>query len=218
LYTVAKDVKLQLEFNPATVAGYRLIGYENRLLNTEDFKDDTKDAGEMGAGYQMIALYEIIPAMGGEAVQPTAESRYQDRTLVASDELLYAAVRYQKPTTGDIIETGSALSSDVPEKMSETMAFASAVAEFGLWLSDSEYKGNAGLDSALTRALQNRGDDRFGYRAEFVQLVDLVKLLYSEPELKTNSKNSITADPRVPAWDRLCSCGWGVRLCITIYL
>ena len=177
LFTVAKDVKLQVEFNPATVAGYRLIGYENRLLNTEDFKDDTKDAGEMGAGYQMIALYEIIPAVDGQTVQPTAESRYQDRTLKDSGELLYVAVRYQKPDTMEIIETGSALTVDLPESMSENLAFASAVAELGLWLSDSEYKGTANLDSVLKRALQNRGDDRFGYRAEFVQLIDLIRLM-----------------------------------------
>lgn len=177
LYTVARDVKLQVEFNPGAVAGYRLIGYENRLLNTEDFKDDTKDAGEMGAGYQMIALYEIIPARDGQAVQATAEFRYQDRTTVLSDELLYVAVRYQMPDTAEIVETGSALTADVPETMSENLAFASAVAEFGLWLSDSQYKGAANLESILERALLNRGDDRFGYRAEFVQLVDLVGLL-----------------------------------------
>jgi len=176
IYTVANDVKLQLEFNPATVAGYRLIGYENRLLDTEDFTDDTTDAGEMGAGHQMIALYEIVPATDGEVTQPTAESRYQDTTLIDSDELLYVAVRYQLPDSGAIIETGVALTSEVSEEMSETLAFASAVAEFGLWLSDSEYKGNANLESVLERALQNRGEDRFGYRAEFVQLVDLVGL------------------------------------------
>ncbi|HPJ01614.1 MAG TPA: VWA domain-containing protein [Candidatus Limiplasma sp.] len=177
LFTVAKDVKLQVEFNPTTVAGYRLIGYENRLLNTEDFKDDTKDAGEMGAGYQMIALYEIIPAGDSAETTPTAQSRYQDRTLKDSGELLYVAVRYQKPDTLQIVETGSALTAEPAAAMSETMAFASAVAEFGLWLSDSDYKGSAGLESALTRALQNRGEDRFGYRAEFVQLLDLVRLL-----------------------------------------
>ena len=177
IFTVANDVKLQLEFNPATVAGYRLIGYENRLLDTEDFVDDSTDAGEMGAGRQMIALYEIIPATDGEATRATAESRYQDTTLVASDELLYVAVRYQLPDSGEIIETGSALTSDASAEMSETMAFASAVAEFGLWLSDSEYQGSASLESVLERALLSRGEDRFGYRAEFVQIVDLVGLL-----------------------------------------
>ena len=180
LFTVAKDVKLQVEFNPAAVAEYRLIGYENRMLNTEDFKDDTKDAGEMGAGHQMIALYEIVPAGSGVETQPTAESRYQDRTLKTSGELLYVSVRYQNADTMEIIQTGSALTADEPGSMSETLAFASAVAEFGLWLSDSEYKGTANLDSILERALQNRGEDRFGYRAEFVQLIDLVSLLEDE--------------------------------------
>ncbi|MBN1777850.1 MAG: VWA domain-containing protein [Clostridiales bacterium] len=177
IFTVAKDVKLQVEFNPAAVAGYRLIGYENRMLNTEDFTDDTTDAGEMGAGHRMIALYEIIPANAGAQTQPTAESRYQEKTLIDSDELLYVAVRYQKPDSGEIIQTGSALASGVPADMSETLAFASAVAEFGLWLYDSEYKGSANLQSVLERALQNRGEDRFGYRAEFVQIVDLTRLL-----------------------------------------
>jgi Ca-activated chloride channel family protein len=180
IFTVAKDVKLQLEFNPAAVAGYRLIGYENRMLDTEDFRDDTTDAGEMGAGHQMIALYEIIPAEDGTETQPAADSRYQEKTLIDSDELLYVAVRYQLPDSGEIVETGSALMSDVSAEMSETFAFASAVAEFGLWLSDSAYKGGANLESVLERALQNRGEDRFGYRAEFVQIVDLVGLLDSE--------------------------------------
>jgi len=184
LFTAAKDVKLQVEFNPATVAGYRLIGYENRLLNTEDFKDDTRDAGEMGAGHQMIALYEIIPAQDGTTLQPSAESRYQNRTLKHSGELLYVAVRYQKPDTMEIVETGSVLATELPDGMSDTLAFASAVAEFGLWLSDSDYKAAANLDSVLARALANRGEDRFGYRAEFVQLIDLVRLLDRQAEVE----------------------------------
>ena len=180
LFTVAKDVKLQVEFNPAQVAGYRLIGYENRLLNTEDFTDDLKDAGEMGAGHQMIALYEIIPAESAAAL-PAADSRYQEKTLKNSDETLYVSVRYKLPETGDVIETGIAAAA--PEAfgpMSGNLAFASAVAEFGLLLLDSEYKGNANLDSLLERALQNRGGDPFGYRAEFVQIAQLAGLLKAE--------------------------------------
>ena len=180
IFTVAKDVKLQVEFNPAQVAGYRLIGYENRLLNTEDFSDDTKDAGEMGANRQMIALYELIPA-AGEATEPTAVSRYQDTTLNHSDEAFYVAVRYQLPDTGEIVETGSA--AVLPAAfgpMSETLAFASAVAEFGLLMKDSAYKADADLQSLLTRALANRGDDPFGTRAEFTQTCELNHAAYTE--------------------------------------
>ncbi|MFH1511880.1 MAG: VWA domain-containing protein [Bacillota bacterium] len=177
IFTVAKDVKLQVEFNPEKVASYRLIGYENRLLNTEDFTDDTKDAGEMGAGHQMIALYEIVPAVE-TAAQPTTDSRYQERTAKHSDETLYVSVRYKLPDSEEIIETGSAIVAEAPfGPMSETMAFAAAVAEFGLLLKDSEYKADAGLNSVLARAMGSRGEDAFGYRAEFVQLVSLSMLL-----------------------------------------
>jgi Ca-activated chloride channel homolog len=180
LFTVAKDVKLQVEFNPEKVASYRLIGYENRMLNTEDFTDDTKDAGEMGAGHRMIALYEIVPA-AGTVTLPTADSRYQEKTLKNSDETLYVSVRYKLPDSGEIMETGSAVTASEPfGPMSGNMAFASAVAEFGLLLLDSQYKADASLDSLLERALNNRGTDLFGYRAEFVQLVDLARVLEAQ--------------------------------------
>ncbi|HPF87343.1 MAG TPA: von Willebrand factor type A domain-containing protein, partial [Candidatus Limiplasma sp.] len=178
IFTIAEDVKLQVEFNPQTVAGYRLIGYENRLLDTEDFTDDTVDAGEMGAGHRMIALYEIVPAADGEATASTTTSRYQQTEATGSDELLYVSVRYRLPQSGDIVQTGSALTAgEALGEMSETMAFASAVAEFGLLLDDSAYKGGADLESVLSRAAANRGDDPYGYRAEFVQLVSLAQLL-----------------------------------------
>lgn len=177
IFTVARDVKLQVEFNPAQVAEYRLIGYENRLLATEDFTDDTKDAGEMGAGHRMIALYEIVPAVDGTA-ESTTTSRYQEAVLKASDEMAYVSVRYQLPASGEILQTGAALTA--PQAfgpMSADMAFASAVAEFGLLLYGSAYKADAGMDSLLARALANRGEDAFGYRAEFVQLVSLAGML-----------------------------------------
>lgn len=178
IFTIAKDVKLQVEFNPEKVAAYRLIGYENRLLNTEDFTDDGKDAGEMGAGHQMIALYEIIPAKTGETTPPAAGSRYQETTLKGGEETLYVSVRYKLPAGLGSIETGSGATAAIPfGAMSGNMAFASAVAEFGLILSDSAYKSSASLDSALDRALLSLGGDAFGYRAEFVQLVDLLRLL-----------------------------------------
>lgn len=178
IYTVAKDVKLQVEFNPDKVAAYRLIGYENRLLATEDFTDDQKDAGEMGAGHQMIALYEIVPVAKGEATLPTTESRYQERTLKNSTEMLYVSVRYKLPDSMETIETGSAIeAATLFDAMSGNMAFAAAVAEYGLLLSDSEYKGNATLDGVSNLAIENIGGDTFGYRTEFVQLLELTKLI-----------------------------------------
>ena len=157
-----------MEFNPGQVAGYRLIGYENRLLDTEDFTDDTKDAGEMGAGHQMVALYEIVPAAAGETAVSSTTSRYQDTALIGSDEMAYVAVRYKLPESDTVMETGSALTApDALGTMSADMAFASAVAEFGLLLLDSEYKADSNLNAVLERAMLSRGEDPFGYRAEF---------------------------------------------------
>lgn len=178
IFTIAKDVKLQVEFNPRYVASYRLIGYENRLLNTEDFLDDKKDAGEMGAGHQMAALYEIIPTAAAEPEIPAAEPRYQKRSVVDMEETLYVSVRYKLPGSGRIMTAQSALKAGQgPSSMSGSMAFASAVAEFGLILKDSPYKGEASLESVIDRALLNQGEDTYGCRAEFVQLADLYMLL-----------------------------------------
>jgi Ca-activated chloride channel family protein len=181
IFTIARDVKLQVEFNPEHVAGYRLIGYENRLLNTEDFTDDQRDAGEMGAGHQMIALYEIIPAQAEGTASPAAESRYQATTVTGGDEELYVSIRYKLPQDEKIMTAQSALKADrVSETMSGGMAFASAVAEFGMILEDSPYKGDASLERVLSRALHNREADTYGYRAEFVQIVDLTRLILAE--------------------------------------
>ena len=170
MYTVAKDVKLQLEFNPAHVQAYRLIGYESRLLNKEDFNDDTKDAGEMGAGHSMIAFYEIKPNLTGEV---KSESRYQISETTGSSELMNIKLRYKKPDSDSSELLEEVAVSAKATTMSETFGFASAVAEFGLILKDSEHKGNANMESLINRAYNNLGDDRFGYRAEFVQLADL---------------------------------------------
>jgi Ca-activated chloride channel family protein len=188
IFTIAKDVKLQVEFNPRYVASYRLIGYENRLLNTEDFLDDKKDAGEMGAGHQMIALYEIIPAASEESSIPVAESRYQKSSVLDRQETLYVSVRYKLSDSGKIMRTESVLKAgQITTAMSCDMAFASAVAEFGLILKDSPYKGDASLDSLIGRALLNRETDAYGYRAEFVQLADLTRLLQdNESDLLLN--------------------------------
>ncbi len=181
IFTIAKDVKLQVEFNPAQVAAYRLIGYENRLLDTEDFQDDARDAGEMGTGRQMIALYEIIPAKAEGTPVPTAQSRYQAKTVLGGGETLYVSIRYKLPQGEKVMTAEHALESgELAPSMSGTMAFASAVAEFGLLLSNSPYKGTASLDSVLERALASREADTYGYRAEFAQIVDLTRLIQGE--------------------------------------
>jgi Ca-activated chloride channel family protein len=183
MVTVAKDVKLQIEFNPVHVKGYRLIGYENRVLNYEDFDDDQKDAGDMGAGHVVIAFYEIIPADSGETIDEQtfdeiSELRYTGENY--QDELMYLAIRYKDPNsdTSELIEYQT-YESDYSLETSETFNFASAVVEFGLLLRDSAYKYEASFDQVISRANANLGDDEYGYRDEFVELVEIAERLMS---------------------------------------
>ncbi len=176
LTTIAKDVKIQVEFNPKAVAAYRLIGYENRVLRNEDFNDDRKDAGEIGAGHSVTALYEIVPA-GAEVEAPSVDPlRYQqtrDPTRAAgTSELATVKVRYKAPD-GDTSRLITAVVQARPGAMSPNLGFASAVAEFGMLLTGSEHRGRASYESALTRARTFRGSDSEGYRAEFVRLLEL---------------------------------------------
>lgn len=175
LVTVAKDVKLQVEFNPARVASWRLIGYENRLLADRDFNDDTKDAGDVGAGHTVTALYEIVPVGGGgPGVDPL---RYQAPPAPAGvahpDEMLYVKIRYKSPGSdtsrlfslavkGDAVAWGAAPAD---------FRFAAAVAGFGMLLRDSAHRGAWTLEDVLRAAEAALGEDREGYRAEFVDLV-----------------------------------------------
>ena len=176
LITVAKDVKIQVEFNPAEVAGYRLIGYENRLLNKEDFDDDTVDAGEIGAGHTVTALYEIIPA-GSSQELPESDLKYQSTgALIESDDLLTVSVRYKAPN-GD---TSKLLSyplsaSAYRNELSADLVFASAVAEFGMLLRDSDNKGSATYDSVMEMAESVINQDSDDYRKEFLELVNIVR-------------------------------------------
>ena len=178
LYTIAKDVKLQVEFNPARVKSYRLIGYENRLLADRDFNDDTKDAGEMGAGHSVTALYEIVPVDGDaeddRAVDPL---KYQRRSQAAgSSDWLTVKIRYKRPQaeTSRLIERVVRIEAGEP---SADFRFASSVAEFGMLLRDSEYKGQASYSDVLSRARGARGADEEGYRAEFLRLVEMAATL-----------------------------------------
>ena len=195
LLTLAKDVKLQVEFNPATVSGYRLIGYENRLLADEDFNDDTKDAGELGAGHTVTALYEVVPAgvamprpsvdpLRYQAQQPAENDAPPPTPTRFEDELVFVKVRYKDPD-GD---TSKLLEHPVMDRTgtaSSDLRFAAAVAGFGMLLRESEHAGTLTLDDIVSLAEQGRGDDPRGYRGEFIRLVEAsrdLKLLEMEAE------------------------------------
>ena len=178
LFTIAKDVKIQVEFNPAHVQAYRLIGYENRLLKDEDFNDDKKDAGELGSGHTVTALYEIIPTgVESEFVKDIDPLKYQETKSTGnanSNELLTVKFRYKEPDGN----TSKLISRTVKKGVkngSENLNWASAVAGFGMLLRNSEFKGSLTYDKVLAIAKAAKGTDEFGYRAEFVQLVELAK-------------------------------------------
>mgnify|MGYP000815005329 CR=1 FL=1 len=177
LITVAKDVKIQVEFNPLQVAGYRLIGYENRLLNQEDFHDDTVDAGEIGSGHTVTALYEIIPAKDGES-GPEHSLKYQTAgTPTGSRELLTVSLRYKAPNGSKSKLMEHPVQVDTyRETMSENLAFAAAVAEFGMVLRNSENRGNASLEQVLELAEPCVHADSDDYRKEFLSLVQKTEL------------------------------------------
>jgi Ca-activated chloride channel family protein len=176
LQTIAKDVKIQVEFNPAKVSSYRLVGYENRVLASEDFKDDKKDAGEIGAGHTVTALYEIVPA----GVKAVDELRYQQDSVVivppsgiVSDELFNLKLRYKAPEgdTSALLEFPYNKGTESFEAMSGDFKFAAAVAGFGMLLRDSEHKGTVDAAKVLRWAEAGRGRDEGGYRNEFMELI-----------------------------------------------
>jgi len=183
LHTVAKDVKIQVEFNPGRVRAYRLIGYENRLLRNEDFADDTKDAGDMGSGHSVTAMYEIIP-VGVESdvkVWLPDSLRYQTTTVdpraASNPELAYVKFRYKDPDGDTSKLVTSAILDTTAPRPSPDFLFQSAVVEFGLLLRQSEYLGAADLERVLRNARASVGEDPHGYRAEFVKLVEAAQLL-----------------------------------------
>ncbi|PTX62821.1 Ca-activated chloride channel family protein [Kordia periserrulae] len=175
LYTIAKDVKLQLEFNPNTVQAYRLIGYENRLLNDEDFKDDTKDAGELGAGHTVTALYEIIPVgVDSKYLKDVDDLKYTNTgtpKIHSSNELLTVKIRYKKPNKNKSIELKEIVESKVSKTNSDDFNFTAAVALFGMQLRNSQFHNNSKLEDVVALAESGRGEDANGYRAEFIRLV-----------------------------------------------
>jgi Ca-activated chloride channel family protein len=183
LTTIAKDVKLQIEFNPTKVRAYRLIGYENRLLRAEDFHDDTKDAGEIGAGHSVTALYELVPPDSEQAIAAVDALKYQTTTVASSasesPELLTLKLRYKEPDE----EMSRLLSQPVLDATtpiaaaSENLRFAASVAELGMLLRESPYKGNASYDQAAEIASSSLGRDPEGHRSEFLQLVNAASRL-----------------------------------------
>jgi Ca-activated chloride channel family protein len=181
LQTIAKDVKIQIEFNPAEVAEYRLIGYENRALKREDFNNDKIDAGDIGAGHTVTALYEITLA-GGKG-QKIDSLRYGKETVAAGnrDEIALLRLRYKLPDSGKSLLIEQALkTADVRRDAGKTSAdfrFSAAVAAFGQLLRGGKYTSDFGYDDITKLAQGARGQDDFGYRGEFLTLVNLAKSL-----------------------------------------
>ncbi len=181
--TIAKDVKIQVEFNPRQAAAYRLIGYENRLLRDQDFNDDTKDAGEIGAGHTVTALYEVVP-FGQTFENPGVDAlKYQRPAQVSSNanskELLTIKVRYKDPDASDskLLSVWVADGGATIESASNNFKFSSAVAGFGMLLRDSKYKGDARYAGVAQLARAAAAADAHGYRAEFIQLVERAQTL-----------------------------------------
>ena len=193
LFTIAKDVKLQVEFNPAKVQGYRLIGYENRMLAKEDFNDDKKDAGELGSGHTVTAIYEVIPVgVNSDFLKGVDSLKYQKNMEPLSkssntDEILTVKFRYKEPdgSVSKLIEH-PVKDNQIPiAGTSDNFRFAVSVAEFGMLLRNSEFKSASSFDNVLNLARKAKGSDEEGYRSEFVRLVESAQLLAKgKPEPK----------------------------------
>jgi Ca-activated chloride channel family protein len=197
LVTIAKDVKLQVEFNPATVAAYRLIGYENRRLADRDFNDDTKDAGDIGAGHRVTALYELVPAgVDSPLARPGVDPlRYQEtgdrgqetaaegRESGVSGELLTLKLRYQPPAGGKSTLMSYPLTDGGQRFASASgdLQFAASVASFGMLLRGSKHKGQSSFAAVLELAAASKGEDKHGLRGEFLELVKAAQQLSGEP-------------------------------------
>lgn len=193
LFTVAKDVKLQLEFNPKFVKSYRLVGYENRLLQDEDFNDDKKDAGDMGAGHTVTALYEIETVgsenKSGRKIDKLKYQTVQENPITNnSEDLLTVKLRYKSPTENKskLMETVVSSQTQSFEKASQNFRFAAAVAEFGMILRKSDFKVDANYEHVIKTAKTAKGSDDEGFRAEFIKLVKAAQLLDKEEMVGKN--------------------------------
>lgn len=179
IYTIAKDVKIQVEFNPKKVQAYRLIGYENRLLDDEDFKDDTKDAGELGSGHTVTAFYEIIPVgVDSDYLKDIPDLKYTEiESTGNADEVLTVKFRYKEPDSNKskLITKVLLDSNKTFEKATTDFKFAAAVALFGMQLRNSEFIASHNSQDVIAIAKAGRGKDEAGYRAEFIRLVKAYK-------------------------------------------
>lgn len=183
LFTIAKDVKIQVEFNPAKVSAYRLIGYENRLLKDEDFNNDKKDAGELGSGHTVTALYEIIPVGVESKFNPIDDLKYQ-KTKIAPEayktkELMTVKLRYKEPegSTSKLIVNGLIDKEIALDETSDNFRWSAAVAGFGMLLRDSEFKGDLTYNDVIELAKSSKGKDEQGYRIELINLVKSCEML-----------------------------------------
>ncbi len=195
LFTIAKDVKLQIEFNPEKVQGYRLIGYENRLLKKEDFNDDKKDAGELGSGHTVTALYELIPTGIKDTMLKDVDAlRYQKTKSSAKNnftgEIMNIKLRYKKPdgNKSALIEHPLKDNNVALNATSDNFRFAASIAEFGMLLRNSQYKGNADFLSVKQTAQSAIGNDEEGYRKEFINLLKTAASLKEKETVKVESK------------------------------
>ncbi|MDR0307663.1 MAG: VWA domain-containing protein [Chitinispirillales bacterium] len=184
MYAVAKDVKMQVEFNPAYVNAYRLAGYESRLLNKEDFNDDTKDAGELGAGHTVTAFYEIIPVGVKNTFGDIDDLKYQKPDItetvrgVKNNEMMTVKLRYKPLDSERSIKMEiPIMTGDRNKAPSADFTFAAAAAMFGQLLRDSDFKGTSSYDNVIALARKGFGEDRQGYRREFVRLAEAAKQL-----------------------------------------
>ena len=179
LYTLARDVKLQVEFNPAKVGGYRLLGYENRMLADEDFRNDKKDAGEIGVGHRVTALYELLPPHSNDL--PLVDSLKYQKNIIKDNahDLLTVKLRYQPQGTSSFVEIEEvAIDHEVQlENTSNDFRFAAAVAGFGMIMKESAYCEGLSLEQIKSLATASRGDDTEGYRSEFIRLVETASIL-----------------------------------------
>lgn len=180
LFTVAKDVKLQIEFNPRAVQEYRLIGYDNRMLNPEDFNNDRKDAGDMGAGHCVTAFYELalVGSGAGSVDDLVFQSNNKKAAVKPEPDWMYVKLRYKQPDASESrllsVMAGQHNYTTTPDG---DFLFASAAAELALLLKDSAYAGDANYSSLIERATMARGTDPNGYRAQFIQLAGLAQKL-----------------------------------------
>jgi len=176
LYTVAKDVKIQVEFNPAKVHSYRLIGYENRVMANEDFNNDQKDAGEIGMGHSVTALYETVLQKEG-LTSKVDTLKYQAPKATLNQELATVKIRYKKPDSNTSILMSKVITQDDDDIESNDYNFAQTVAGFGMLLRDSKFKKDLSYQTLISIAKGAKGEDTEGYRAEFIRMMEMGELL-----------------------------------------